>query len=177
MTTRPIGARIEALREERRLSQDDLARLFGFKDRQTVSAIETGARRRSSGRSVMQGACCSGDGRESVLPGHDGSSADCRPTLARAGAGRRGSQQSWNCTGRAGRRQTGAVGSGSGSRRVPAASSPDAAACILTRPGLDCGQIPAGSVLSAQGPLPGVALALLIEKVWGVALMGATMPS
>jgi len=29
--------RIKALREERKLSQDDLARLFGFKDRQTVS--------------------------------------------------------------------------------------------------------------------------------------------
>lgn len=40
-----IGARIKALREERALSQDDLARLFGFKDRQTVSAIETGERR------------------------------------------------------------------------------------------------------------------------------------
>lgn len=40
-----IGTRIKALREERKLSQDDLARLFGFKDRQTVSAIETGERR------------------------------------------------------------------------------------------------------------------------------------
>src|SRR5919201_4588778 len=45
MTTYIIGARIKALREERKLSQDDLARLFGFKDRQTVSAIETGERR------------------------------------------------------------------------------------------------------------------------------------
>lgn len=45
MTTNFMGARIKALREERRLSQDDLARLFGFKDRQTVSAIETGERR------------------------------------------------------------------------------------------------------------------------------------
>jgi Zn-dependent peptidase ImmA (M78 family)/transcriptional regulator with XRE-family HTH domain len=45
MTMNFIGARIKALREERRLSQDDLARLFGFKDRQTVSAIETGDRR------------------------------------------------------------------------------------------------------------------------------------
>src|SRR5260370_28922320 len=43
-----IGARIKALREERKLSQDDLARLFGFKDRQTVSAIETGERRVSA---------------------------------------------------------------------------------------------------------------------------------
>ena len=44
MTTNFIGARIKALREERMLSQDDLARLFGFKDRQTVSAIGTGER-------------------------------------------------------------------------------------------------------------------------------------
>lgn len=43
-----IGRRLKALREERRLSQDDLARLFGFKDRQTVSAIETGERRLSA---------------------------------------------------------------------------------------------------------------------------------
>ena len=48
MTTNLIGARIKALREERKLSQDDLARLFGFKDRQTVSAIETGERRVSA---------------------------------------------------------------------------------------------------------------------------------
>ena len=41
----PIGARIKALREQRGLSQDSLARLLGFKDRQTVSAIETGIRR------------------------------------------------------------------------------------------------------------------------------------
>jgi transcriptional regulator with XRE-family HTH domain len=41
MTSNFIGARIKALREERRLSQDDLARLFGFKNRQTVPAIET----------------------------------------------------------------------------------------------------------------------------------------
>jgi len=39
-----IGARIRALREQRNLTQHGLARLFGFKDRQTVSAIETGAR-------------------------------------------------------------------------------------------------------------------------------------
>ena len=39
-----IGARIKALRRQRRLSQDALARIFGFKDRQTVSAIETGVR-------------------------------------------------------------------------------------------------------------------------------------
>lgn len=49
MTTNLIGARIKALREEKGLSQDDLARIFGFKDRQTVSAIETGERRLSAG--------------------------------------------------------------------------------------------------------------------------------
>ena len=43
-----IAMRLRALREERRLSQDDLARVFGFKDRQTVSAIETGERRVSA---------------------------------------------------------------------------------------------------------------------------------
>src|SRR5271166_5665882 len=51
--TNLIGARIKALREERRLSQDDLARLFGFKDRQTVSAIETGERRVSAEELVL----------------------------------------------------------------------------------------------------------------------------
>ncbi|ESY81789.1 DNA-binding protein [Mesorhizobium sp. LNHC221B00] len=45
MSTNFIGPRIKALREERKLSQEDLAHLFGFKDRQTVSAIETGDRR------------------------------------------------------------------------------------------------------------------------------------
>ncbi len=48
MATDLIGLRMKALREERKLSQDDLARLFGFKDRQTVSAIETGERRVSA---------------------------------------------------------------------------------------------------------------------------------
>src|SRR5436190_6648877 len=48
MSTQLIGTRLKALREERDLSQDDLARLFGFKDRQTVSAIETGERRVSA---------------------------------------------------------------------------------------------------------------------------------
>jgi len=45
MTTGLIGRRIKALREERRLSQERVAEIFGFRDRQTVSAIETGARR------------------------------------------------------------------------------------------------------------------------------------
>ena len=48
MLTSPIGARIRAAREQRGMSQDELARLFGFKDRQTVSAIETGERRVSA---------------------------------------------------------------------------------------------------------------------------------
>ena len=43
--TQIIGARIKALRRERGLSQEGMARVFGFKDRQTVSAIETGVRR------------------------------------------------------------------------------------------------------------------------------------
>jgi Zn-dependent peptidase ImmA (M78 family)/DNA-binding XRE family transcriptional regulator len=48
MSASVIGARVKALREERKLSQDDLARVFGFKDRQTVSAIENGERRLSA---------------------------------------------------------------------------------------------------------------------------------
>ena len=36
---------MKALRRQRGLSQDGMARLFGFKDRQIVSAIETGVRR------------------------------------------------------------------------------------------------------------------------------------
>ncbi len=45
MPTSPIGARIKALREQRELTQEQLAQVFGFKDRQTVSAIENGTRR------------------------------------------------------------------------------------------------------------------------------------
>ena len=45
MTNQLIGRRIKALRQARGLSQDELARMFGFKDRQTVSAMETGVRR------------------------------------------------------------------------------------------------------------------------------------
>ena len=44
LTAALIGKRIKALRQERDLSQDDVAGLLGFRDRQTVSAIETGAR-------------------------------------------------------------------------------------------------------------------------------------
>ena len=45
VTATLVGARIRALRTKNQLSQDDLARLLGFKDRQTISAIETGVRR------------------------------------------------------------------------------------------------------------------------------------
>lgn len=45
MANEMIGRRIKALRQERGLSQDDVALLLGFNDRQTVSAIETGTRR------------------------------------------------------------------------------------------------------------------------------------
>ena len=44
MVTRHFGARIKALRRERGLTQEQLGQIFGFKDRQTVSAIETGLR-------------------------------------------------------------------------------------------------------------------------------------
>ena len=50
VTKRFIGARVEALRADRERSQDDLVLLFGFKDRQTVLAIETGMRRVTAGR-------------------------------------------------------------------------------------------------------------------------------
>ncbi len=40
-----IGARIKSLREQRKLSQEALSEQFGFKDRQTLSAIETGERK------------------------------------------------------------------------------------------------------------------------------------
>lgn len=39
-----IGRRMKALRRKQNLSQDDLANLLGFNDRQTVSAIENGSR-------------------------------------------------------------------------------------------------------------------------------------
>lgn len=48
MANNLIGARLKALREQQNLSQEDMAKLFGFKDRQTVSAIETGERRLSA---------------------------------------------------------------------------------------------------------------------------------
>ena len=43
-----IGARIKALRERKSLSQEAASALFGFKDRQTLSAIENGERKVSA---------------------------------------------------------------------------------------------------------------------------------
>ncbi|CAK0777042.1 HTH-type transcriptional regulator / antitoxin HigA [uncultured Gammaproteobacteria bacterium] len=43
-----FATRVKALREGLKLTQDDLAQRLGFKDRQTVSAIETGQRRLSA---------------------------------------------------------------------------------------------------------------------------------
>lgn len=48
MTSQLIGARIRALREQHGLTQDQLSDRFGFKDRQTLSAIENGDRRVSA---------------------------------------------------------------------------------------------------------------------------------
>lgn len=45
MTAKYIGTRIKALREERGLSQGELARLLGFKTPQTISDVETRTRR------------------------------------------------------------------------------------------------------------------------------------
>lgn len=51
--TQLIGTRIKALREKRGLSQESLARQLGFKDRQTLSAIETGERRVSAEELIL----------------------------------------------------------------------------------------------------------------------------
>lgn len=48
MSTPTISIRLKALRRQRNLSQEEAARLFGFNDRQTISAIETGERRLSA---------------------------------------------------------------------------------------------------------------------------------
>jgi transcriptional regulator with XRE-family HTH domain len=47
-TTNRIGLRLRAMREQRGLSQEALSQALGFKDRQTLSAIETGDRRLSA---------------------------------------------------------------------------------------------------------------------------------
>ena len=44
MTPEMVGLRVCAIRKKRGLTQLDLARLLGFNDRQTISAIETGKR-------------------------------------------------------------------------------------------------------------------------------------
>ena len=56
MPRRLIATRIKALREKRDLSQDELAQMLGFKDRQTVSAIETGNRRVTADELVLAAA-------------------------------------------------------------------------------------------------------------------------
>lgn len=53
MATAVVGARIKARREELGFNQDALAKALGFKDRQTVSAIETGNRRVSAEELVL----------------------------------------------------------------------------------------------------------------------------
>lgn len=53
MPTQHFGARIKALRRERGLTQEQLGRMFGFKDRQTVSAIETGVRQLTAEELVL----------------------------------------------------------------------------------------------------------------------------
>ena len=53
MTEKIIGTRLKALRKKRGLSQEELSRLLGFKDRQTVSAIETGLRRVSAAELLL----------------------------------------------------------------------------------------------------------------------------
>ena len=51
--TQLIGARLKALREQRKLSQHEFAHLLGFEDPQTFSAIETGERRISADQLVL----------------------------------------------------------------------------------------------------------------------------
>ena len=53
MSRRLIGVRIRARRKELGLSQVDLAGVFGFQDRQTISAIETGTRRVTADELVL----------------------------------------------------------------------------------------------------------------------------
>jgi len=45
MDTAIIRTRLQALREQRQITQDALAQALGFKDRQTLSAIELGDRK------------------------------------------------------------------------------------------------------------------------------------
>ena len=53
MKQKIIGMRLRAVRKKRGLSQEELSRLLGFRDRQTVSAIETGLRRVSAAELLL----------------------------------------------------------------------------------------------------------------------------
>ena len=53
MTERIIGTRLKTLRKKRGLSQEEISHLLGFKDRQTISAIETGLRRMSAAELLL----------------------------------------------------------------------------------------------------------------------------
>ena len=53
MTQKIIATRLRALRKQRGLSQEELSRLLGFNDRQTLSAIETGQRRVSAAELLL----------------------------------------------------------------------------------------------------------------------------
>ena len=48
MNAATIGARLRALREKQRLSQDEMAKRMGFNDRQTLSDLELGSRKVSA---------------------------------------------------------------------------------------------------------------------------------
>lgn len=48
MANTKVGSRLRALREERELSQDEVARILGIENRQSVAQIEAGARRLSA---------------------------------------------------------------------------------------------------------------------------------
>lgn len=52
MVTAPIGTRLKALREARGMSQEDVSRIFGFENRQTVAQIEAGQRKLTAGELV-----------------------------------------------------------------------------------------------------------------------------
>ena len=53
MVARHFGARIKALRRGRGLTQEQLGKMLGFNDRQTVSAIETGVRQLTADELVL----------------------------------------------------------------------------------------------------------------------------
>ena len=53
MDTAIIRTRLHALREQRKVTQDDLAQELGFNDRQTLSAIELGERKVTADELVL----------------------------------------------------------------------------------------------------------------------------